>query len=303
MTKTSILVTGSHRSGTTWVGKMIASSSDVFYLHEPFNINQKKEGIYHKSFKNWFTYINHENEKQYYKPLLKTISLHYDLFSLLKSEGISKENFRIAVSKWLYYRNLRKHDKRILIKDPIAIFSSEWLAERFDSQVIVLIRHPAAFAGSLKQKKWNHPFKHFLNQPNLMAEHLSIFKGEIEEFAKNPHDIIDQACLLWRIIYFMVYKFQIRHNNWLFLRHEDISRNPIKHYQEIYNYLNLDFTSEVCNIIKSYSQAPNFSKNEIKRNSLLTIYSWKKRLSEGEIFYIKEKVKDISTIYYSDNDW
>ena len=40
-----ILLTGSNRSGTTWTGKMIASSDEVFYVEEPFNclINKKKE--------------------------------------------------------------------------------------------------------------------------------------------------------------------------------------------------------------------------------------------------------------------
>ena len=35
-----ILVTGSHRSGSTWVGKMIASHPRVAYVEEPFNAHQ-----------------------------------------------------------------------------------------------------------------------------------------------------------------------------------------------------------------------------------------------------------------------
>jgi len=34
-----ILVTGSHRSGTTWAGKMISACPNVGYIHEPFNID------------------------------------------------------------------------------------------------------------------------------------------------------------------------------------------------------------------------------------------------------------------------
>ena len=33
-----ILVTGSHRSGTTWVGKMLAADSDTAYISEPLNV-------------------------------------------------------------------------------------------------------------------------------------------------------------------------------------------------------------------------------------------------------------------------
>ena len=31
-----VLVTGSHRSGTTWVGKILAEAPETCYLHEPF---------------------------------------------------------------------------------------------------------------------------------------------------------------------------------------------------------------------------------------------------------------------------
>ena len=32
-----ILVTGAHRSGTTWVGKMLALAPGIGYVHEPFS--------------------------------------------------------------------------------------------------------------------------------------------------------------------------------------------------------------------------------------------------------------------------
>jgi hypothetical protein len=32
-----IVVTGTHRAGTTWVGEMISKSPEVTYIHEPFN--------------------------------------------------------------------------------------------------------------------------------------------------------------------------------------------------------------------------------------------------------------------------
>ena len=33
-----ILVTGSHRSGSTWTGRIISAAPHVGYIHEPFNI-------------------------------------------------------------------------------------------------------------------------------------------------------------------------------------------------------------------------------------------------------------------------
>jgi len=33
-----ILVTGSHRSGTTWAGRSLVLAPNTAYIHEPFNI-------------------------------------------------------------------------------------------------------------------------------------------------------------------------------------------------------------------------------------------------------------------------
>ncbi|MCF8233846.1 MAG: hypothetical protein K9G67_15655 [Bacteroidales bacterium] len=38
MPKKEILVTGAHRSGTTWVGHVMREAPEVHYIHEPFNV-------------------------------------------------------------------------------------------------------------------------------------------------------------------------------------------------------------------------------------------------------------------------
>ena len=32
-----VLISGSHRSGTTWVGMILDKAPGTFYIHEPFN--------------------------------------------------------------------------------------------------------------------------------------------------------------------------------------------------------------------------------------------------------------------------
>lgn len=303
MTNKPILVTGSHRSGSTWVGNMIASSDDVIYIREPFNVKRYRPGILHQPFNYWFTYIDDHNQDLYYKKLRKTIALNYNLVGALKFVNFSKPASKKVVKEFLKYQEARYQKKRALMKDPIAILSTEWLAKIFNMQVIILVRHPAAFASSLKINNWNFDFNNLLNQPTLMDQHLENFWPEIEDYAKNPPDIIDQACLLWRIIYFMVSKYKHQHPDWKFIRHEDISREPLHEFRSVFDYLGLNFTEDVQKVIYEHSYGKYSEESPIKRNSLANIYKWKDRLLPEEVTQIRNKVSDISTIYYTDDDW
>ena len=70
--------------------------------------------------------------------------------------------------------------------------------------------HPAAFAASLRRLGDRHPFSHFLQQPTLMRDHLAPFERDIEAM-QDPHDVLDEAALLWRLLTFMTVKMRDAH--------------------------------------------------------------------------------------------
>jgi hypothetical protein len=135
-----ILITGSHRSGSTWVGQMLSLAHSVKYISEPFN-----PGYGLKIFQTWFVYINQKNEEKYFSEIKRTLNF--------------KGNYRLTLPAFKYWSNVfLPFAKRPLIKDPIACFSSAWLAKNFDLAVVVLFRHPAAFYQSLKRLNWHFDF-------------------------------------------------------------------------------------------------------------------------------------------------
>ena len=157
-----ILITGSHRSGSTWVGRMIAASSSVRYIHEPFNIYNELCPCGAK-FDYWFQYVTRANEEAYYEHMKHVLGLSYARIRDIKTMGHPRCALGLLKS-WGYTVLGRFVDMRPLVKDPIAIFSAEWLASKFSMDVVVLIRHPAAVAGSLKRRNWTFPFSHLFGR-------------------------------------------------------------------------------------------------------------------------------------------
>ena len=303
--KKPILVTGSHRSGSTWVGKLLATSTAVRYIPEPFNINHPRCSCGCK-FNLWYQYISQENEAIFYEHLKHKFGLSYNFRGELKMSNNPKSVLDVLTkSSKLMVRNLL--GIRPLVKDPIAFFSAKWLAATFDMDVVVLIRHPAAFASSLKRLNWAFPYSHFLEQPLLMKDCLQPFADEIKKYSEQDYDIIDQASLLWRIIHYWIAEYQKEHQKWIFIRHEDISRNTLSGFLELFNQLNLEYTETTKQTILDYSSINNsrqdYEADELKRHSLKNIEFWKSRLTPSEIERIRTKVEDISSKFYDDEDW
>jgi hypothetical protein len=255
-------------------------------------------------------YVTRENEVGFYKPLKNTISLRYNLLAALKTSQLIKDiaNLKKEYQQFLWHRF---QGSTPIIKDPFALFSAAWLAERFGVAVVVVIRHPAAFVSSIKKLHWSHPFSHFLAQSLLMQNVLYPFADEIKEYTESEHNIIDQAILLWRLIHHTILQYQQHHPDWIFIRHEDLSQAPLPGFGNLFSKLNLEFSEHVKEMIDMYSNntnprepdTPIDCESTLKRNSQLNIWNWKNRLTAGEIEEIRYRVADISQFFYSDDEW
>ena len=175
--------------------------------------------------------------------------------------------------------------------------------------VIVMIRHPAAFACSLRRRNWSHNFSHFLQQPLLMRDHLFPFEAEITEFADTEQGILDQAALLWKLIYSVVLKYKQAHPEWIFLRHEDVASDPLRHFEYLFKKLDLDFSPHIQDVIEDYSNPANPSNPRKgsarfgRRNSRALIRSWETELTETEITRLRRKVEGVAEAFYLDSEW
>ena len=296
-----ILVTGSHRSGTTWVGRVIGSSPSVGYIQEPFNI-YCRPGRCTAQFPHWFYYVCEDNEEQYFHQIQQTLQYRYHLWKEVEAIRLPRDAARMVRDCWRYQFN-RINRRRPLLRDPFALFSAEWLAKRFDFDVVVLIRHPAAFVASIKSLQWDHPFDHFLKQPLLMRDHLHAFEDEIREFAERRQDVVDQAILMWRLIHHTILGYRDRHPEWIFERHRDLSTKPEEKFQGIFERLNLPYGAREMINVRHFSMAEasktGYVWNNVVRNSAQNMERWRSLLTDEELERVREKCLDVARPFYT----
>jgi len=277
-----ILVTGAPRSGTSWVGRMLSLAENTNYLHEPLNNQFAVNSFNEEPFPYWFMYLNKDNQDDYLEKISRMIGLQPG-------------------------RRSNKKGKQIpVIKDPIAVFSSEWLAHTYDLDVVFLVRHPGAVIRSILTLGWNTKPKVFFRQRPLMNAYLSEYEAELREY-QNLDNKLAQAALMWKMIYHVAHIFQERNPNWTFVRHEDLCSQPVQEFRTIYSDIGLDFTEQIEQDIMDYSSSKNPAQPakhwDIKRDSKSNINIWYNYFSKEQISEIRALVEPISSHYYRDNEW
>ena len=304
MSDKPILVTGAHRSGTTWVGKMLALAPGVAYIHEPFS-PRTAAGLSPAGFDRYFTVVTSENQARYRPGLEQTIRFRYGLGAQLHSLRGGRDLARIP-RDFARVERTRLSGARPLVKDPIALLSAEWLAETFEMDVVVLIRHPAAFAASLKRLGWKHSFATFIREGRV-PEVVRPYEAEIRQQAERPGEILAQAALLWRLLYNAVDGYRERHPDWAFVRHEDASAEPVATFERLYAQLGLDLTPAAKEAIARASAPDNPAElatpYAVELDSAASIGRWREDLTAEEVETLRERTRDVWPRFYSDDDW
>lgn len=284
---------------------MLAASGEAGYIREPLSVLHRP-GILDARIPYWFPYICPDNERAYLRPVRNMLAFRYATGAGLRAVRTPTDAAKTA-NDAISFARYRREGRRPLLKDPIAVFSAEWLAERFGMDVVVQLRHPAAFASSLKRYEWRHPFGDFLAQPLLMRDVLEPFEGEIREFAEFERPPFEQAILLWRLIHHAIIGYRDRHPTWVFQRHEDLAAEPLVTFESLYARLGLTFTPAARAAVARSTDPSNPVEARhdrvLHRDSKASVWTWKERLTAEEIERVRVETEPIWKEFYSDGDW
>jgi len=299
-----ILVTGMHRSGTSWVGHMICAGGDFIHVPEPLSV-LNRQTILSSKVERWYTYICHQNEGLYLPHYRDALAFRlHPIQDVRKARlGSPRDPLRIP-KRWGSFLLGRIQGRGLLIRDPFAVFSINWFARRLGCRVVVVVRHPLAVVGSLKRLGFTFDFKNLLEQPLLMNERLRPFRSEVEAVAGVPGDVIDHGCLLWRIVYGGVVNDQAHDPSVCVVRHEDLSLSPTRQYARLYDLLGLHFSEKARQMIDGHSRDRNPKEGSLRNpfkvslDSRANLSNWRHRLDDAEIDRVLTTTRSVAEHFY-----
>ena len=302
-----VLVTGAHRSGTTWIGRMLALDPSTSYISEPLNV-WHRPGVFRTPVHHWYQYICEDNEGEYLSAFNELLEFEYHLWNEVRSIRSLKDFLRMGRDFRIFCSGLVE-GRRALVKDPFAAFSTEWFARKLNFKIVISVRHPLAFVSSLKHLNWSFDFQNLLDQPLLMRDHLEPYRSQME--SAQLKEVIEQGALLWKMIYKTVHAKRTLSPNtdFILIRHEDLSRDPITGFRNLYQALGLDYTHPIEKSILDYSSSENPMElsrkkvHDVRLDSRANMSNWKKRLTKAEINRVREMTEDVAQLFYADAEW
>ena len=154
-----LVVCGLHRSGTTYIGRMLSCLKLFPVIHEPFNMDF---GI--KNVPVVYPYIEDKDDVngQLVQQAIAFQCAWNKESGYLTSSRFRKSFYAITGGRsgirWGFLR-LRKWlgmlPDRVCWKDPFVTLATPYLVRETDAKVICMVRHPAAIHHSTEKKGWN----------------------------------------------------------------------------------------------------------------------------------------------------
>ena len=287
-----ILITGCPRSGTTFCGRIISKSDDIFEVYEPFNpdfhYNLNLPTKFHQ-----FTSSNDDAHKKALKSLFDLAHLSKRL-SKLPMGSLAGLRFKHSgradrIDHILSLRKLKVESSkfwkanRLSLKDPVAFFSAPWIAKQHDAHVVTLVRHPGGVISSFLKLGWEPETKFIVD--NTLPISDGMFKDDIARWRDNPDDIVGALILQWKIFTQATLDYHTLYPEWSFVLHDELCSHPQETFGRIFNNIGLPMTATVRETIKDYTSGQNtvdpkvHNQHMLKRSSADLLNSWKDRLS------------------------
>jgi len=225
---------------------MLEASGQVMYINEPMNPQHPpgcSPGVLDKAVTRRFEYISVEDDQEWRRAFADTLGLRFHLEAELRRNRGAYDLARTAKYLTAFTRGRLLH-KRVILDDPFAVLSTQWLVQRMGVRAVVLVRDPVSFVGSWRALGWNIHFHELLEQPALVRDHLGPYAEEMRALIGSP-DWLARICLLWRAVSDVIDTSLRPLPGVHVVRYEDLVRSPLTRFRHLYGVLGLTWSDKV----------------------------------------------------------
>ncbi len=224
------------------------------YIFEPFHPGYVSEVSNFKS-KQYLRPDSHGHE--YLKPARKILS------GKINNRWINKFNRKIVV-------------QRRLIKDIRINLLLGWIKVNFpEIPIVLLLRHPLAVVSSQVSNGWKADLRGFLNQPDLMQDHLEPYKDLMASTKDNFEGLILEWCVETRVPI-----VQLKSSGIKIVFYENLYLNPETEVPKLFSFIGRPFDPSFMDTIGQPSKTSRINSPVRKGSS--PVDNWQRSVIDSQ---------------------
>ena len=241
-----LVITGLHRSGTTWIGQLISAAADAEPIHEPLN---KEDGLV--GVPCWYAHHPGGKPSSTEAPFAsRTEALLEDLMQGRARwvRASPHQPVHRKISRIIFGSSSERHYRKVvatngslpfIVKDPFCLFTIPHLIERFDARIVITERPLGALIVSMRRMGWSPHIQSLVSQPLMRELYLQEYSTtEITRMSKD-NDILANF-LFWLAAHRFCREMLERYpSNVLIVSHERLSTGDNMVLEQLLSHLGL----------------------------------------------------------------
>jgi hypothetical protein len=159
---------------------------------------------------------------------------------------------------------------RAIVKTVDAYYSLEWIADRFDPEIVLVWRSPMNMLASWLERGWF---------PNAVHKRRPVRRRFEDTAVWPPPTDLGAELVIWTMCARLTILLELaeEHPQWHVYRHETLALNPIGEFRSVFDALGLVWSDEVETFLRSHDkEGPADSQFRVASRET---DSWKRRLT------------------------
>lgn len=187
----------------------------------------------------------------------------------------------------------------------MATLSAEYLYHHFGVRPVIVVRHPASLAASLKRVGWWPEVKDF-KQPELVERY---FSDNNETLHRDWSSRLLESMGHWRLLYTMLLTQARQYPEWIVITHERLSARPLATFKYLFDQLDLPWTEHAARTVRRLTGHSNSAEArhgramDLSRDSASLFEMRRDSLTREERREIFEIVEDVALQLYSEESF
>lgn len=226
------------------MGRAVAACPKTHYVHEPFNSKYPVAATSFRKYPFWRPCESSQDDEDSLRKLDNIFKARPGIPSVARSDWSSPKFTMHRILRTAIPSLAPRLKRNFVLKDPLAVCSTDVLAKRYDMKVVILVRDPVEVVSSVRRYGWSILPSRFIGQESLSPFIDDGIRSKVEKLEPDScfEDRIAMVAYSWLITHRLLEHVIPKIDCVEVVSHADLTKDPMRVVNSVVERLGMDFS-------------------------------------------------------------